>query len=254
MPAFDPTAVVEGDSLRYVMPTTGSSMSVTVYGIRNQSVEGIEIYTDYMRRNDGRAPVFLRRVKSSWVTHRNRLRITHQSASNVSRQKPKQLSILLHTEAGHQTVSTTEKEAIMANRKSLDEMSEAHRSHIEKWEPHLEALQGEHVWAAVNRTPGRGVTGPVYVALKRAAKDYAVVDYDTEKRFDVTAKRILADGFESSSALMEAFKAYRQMAKTERLEAREAKKPAAKKTAAKPAKPVAKRVKKPQTATVKADE
>lgn len=118
-------------------------------------------------------------------------------------------------------------------RKSLDEMSEAHRAHVEKWEPHLEQLRGEHVWAAVMRVPGRGIDGPCYVALKRGPKDYVIVDYDTEKQPPATPKRILEDGFESSSAVMEAFKPYRAKAKEERNQARSDAKPA-KKTASKP--------------------
>ena len=115
-------------------------------------------------------------------------------------------------------------------RKALDEMSDSHRAHIEKWEPHLEALRGEHVWAAVSRVPGRGVEGPVYVALKRGPKDYVIVDYDTAKMPAVTPKRVLADGFESSSAVMEAFKEYRAKAREEReaIKAAAAAKPKAK--------------------------
>ncbi len=115
-----------------------------------------------------------------------------------------------------------------STRKSLDNMSDAHRDHIEKWDPHLPQLRGEHVWAAVSRTPGRGVEGPVYVALKRGAKDYAIVDYDTATKPKITPKRVLADGFESSGALMEAFGEYRQMAKDERSAAKSTTKPKAK--------------------------
>lgn len=107
-------------------------------------------------------------------------------------------------------------------RKSLDEMSESHREHIERWEPHLEALRGEHVWAAVMRISGRGVTGPCYVALKRGSKDYVICDYDTDKKPDVTPKRVLAGPFDSSSTLMEEFKKFRAMAKEERTAAKEA--------------------------------
>jgi hypothetical protein len=121
-----------------------------------------------------------------------------------------------------------------STRKSLDDMSEAHRAHIEKWDPHLSALRGQHVWAAVSRTPGRGVEGPVYVAVKRGPKDYVIVDYDTAKMVKVTPKRVLADGFESSGALMEAFKEYRQMAKDARAAAGSTKPKAKPKANAKP--------------------
>jgi hypothetical protein len=117
-------------------------------------------------------------------------------------------------------------------RKSLDEMSESHREHIERWEPHIGKLGGEHVWASCNRFPGRGGDGPMYVALKRGAKDYVIVDYNTEK---MVKPKVLADGFETSGQLMEAFKEYRQMAKEERAAAKPAssKKASTKKTTAK---------------------
>ena len=248
METFDPLQVTEGDSLRYVTPMTGDSRSITVYGVKGCSPEGGSVYTDYIQKPDGqRVGVFLRHIRSDWVTHHNRLRI-----AQTSRQEPKQSS-KMHSEAQEQLMLTIEEKANMAEkvhattRKSLNEMSEAHRKHIEKWDPHLAALKGEHVWASVNRIPGRGKEGPVYVALKRGAKDYAIVDYDTAKQVAVTPKRILADGFESSSALMEAFKDYRQKAKSERLAAREAdKKPAAKKVT----KSVAKKATKKATKSV----
>lgn len=100
-----------------------------------------------------------------------------------------------------------------STRKGLDEMSDSHRAHIEKWEDHVEAMGAEHVWASTNRFAGRGGEGPVYAAIKRGSKDYAIVSYDTS-----TGKKakVLVDGFESSKTLMEAFKEYREMAKEER--------------------------------------
>lgn len=142
----------------------------------------------------------------------------------------------------------TREDAILASlntktRKSLDEMSESHREHIEKWEPHISKLGGEHVWASCNRFPGRGGDGPMYIALKKGAKDYVIVDYNTEK---MVKPKVLADGFETSGQLMEAFKEYRQLAKEERAAAKPAKK-ASTKTAAKDKtkKPAAKAAKKP---------
>lgn len=126
-----------------------------------------------------------------------------------------------------------------STRKGLDEMSDSHRAHIEKWEPHIEKLGAEHVWGSANRFSGRGGGGPVYVAIKRGQKDYAIVDYDTEKQ---TKAKVLEDGFESSKTLMESFKAYRAKAKEERQaskpvkKAAEKKKPAAKKAPAAKAK------------------
>ncbi len=125
-----------------------------------------------------------------------------------------------------------------STRKGLDEMSESHRKHIEKWEPHVEAMGAEHVWASANRFPERGGTGWVYAAIKRGSKDYAIVEYntDTEKK-----AKVLDDGFESSKAVMEAFKEYRGLAKDERTEIREANKGKKKETK----KPATKTTKKP---------
>lgn len=127
------------------------------------------------------------------------------------------------------SLGLTEEDWLMAGtntktRKSLDEMSESHRQHIEKWEPHIKALGCEHVWAHATRVPGRGAEGPVYVAVKRGSKDYAILDYDTSK--PKQKANVIADGFETSTALMEAFKEYREMAKNEKAEARAAEKPA----------------------------
>lgn len=133
-------------------------------------------------------------------------------------------------------------------RKSLDEMSVAHREHIEKWDPHLEALRAIFVWVAVSRVPGRGVTGPYYVAVKRGAKDYAIVDYDTEKQVSVTPKRVLADGFETSAAMMEAFKEFRKKARTER---EAAKAPKASKPPTRKAAPKTPRAKSTKASTAK---
>ena len=132
-----------------------------------------------------------------------------------------------------------------STRKGLDEMSESHRKHIEKWEPHVEAMGAEHVWASANRFSARGGTGLVYAAIKRGSKDYAIVEYNTETQ---KKAKVLDDGFESSKTVMEAFKEYRGLAKEQRTEDREARKASAKKTtpkasAKKPAakKPAAKR-------------
>lgn len=115
-----------------------------------------------------------------------------------------------------------------SHRKSLDEMSQAHRDHIEKWEPHLEQLQGEGVWGFASRVPGRGALGPCYIALKRGPKDYMIVQYDTEKQTKVTPSKILEDGMETSTQLIEAFKPYRQKAKDERNAIKSPAKPKAK--------------------------
>jgi hypothetical protein len=130
-----------------------------------------------------------------------------------------QLTIPLNEEDALATALKT------STRKSLDEMSDSHRLHIEKWEPHVDKLGAEHVWASANRFSGRGGDGPVYVALKRGSKDYAIVDYDTSKK---QKAKVLEDGFESSTTLMEAFKAWRAKAKEERGDDKASKKPAGK--------------------------
>lgn len=148
---------------------------------------------------------------------------------------------------GQPKLPLTEEDALAlktSTRKSLDEMSQSHRDHIEKWEPFIGLLGAEHVWASANRYPGRNSTGPVFVAIKRGAKDYAIVEFDTGKK---QKAKVVSDGFESSTTLMEAFKEYRAQAKAEREAAKPAKttkastgkssskKPAAKKPAAKKA-------------------
>jgi hypothetical protein len=147
---------------------------------------------------------------------------------------------------GQPKLPLTEEDALAlktSTRKSLDEMSKSHREHIEKWEPFINLLGAEHVWASANRYAGRNGTGQVFVAVKRGAKDYAIVEFDTGKK--VKAK-VVQDGFENSKTLMDAFKEYRSQAKAEREASRpakttkassgkksSAKKPAAKKPAAK---------------------
>ncbi len=123
-----------------------------------------------------------------------------------------------------------------STRKGLDEMSESHRAHIEKWEPHVEAMGAEHVWASANRFSERGGTGLVYAAIKRGSKDYAIVEYNTETK---KKAKVLEDGFESSKNVMEAFKGFRELAKEDRTKSREAKKASAKKSPAKKKAPAA---------------
>lgn len=182
--------------------------------------ETIEFYSQTGGKDPYKFHSFHRAVALGHITHVNGKRI-----ANLRGRKSRNgvVDLTSEEEIGQADLSLGEaEEADMAKklqtttRKSLDEMSDSHRKHIERWEPHLEALRGEHVWAAVSRVPGRGVEGPYYVALKRGAKDYVIVDYDTEKMTPATPKRILADGFESSTALMEAFKEFRQKAKGER--------------------------------------
>lgn len=180
----------------------------------------VEFYEQVGGKGPYRFFSFHRVVALSHVTH-----VNGRKLSNMSSNREKRTVDFPNEDEARQTdlsLGAEEEEAKMAQklqtttRKSLDEMSDSHRRHVERWEPHLEALRGQHVWAAVARIPGRGVEGPHYVALKRGAKDYVIVDYDTEKMTPATPKRILADGFESSGTLMEAFREFRTKAKAER--------------------------------------
>ncbi len=102
------------------------------------------------------------------------------------------------------------------SRKSLKSMSEAHRAHVLFWEPHLENLRAQFVWTIASRFPEHGREGSYYLAVKRGDKDYAIVSYDTTKNTKVTKRNILDEGMVSSTAMLEAFKTYRQMARDER--------------------------------------
>ena len=135
----------------------------------------------------------------------------------------------------------TENRVPKGSRKSLKSMSESHRAHVLFWEPHLDNLRAEFVWIAVSRYPERGGEGSHYVAVKRGDKDYAIIDFDTSKGTKVTKRNVLDEGFTSSTAMLEAFKAYRQMARDERAEA----------TAAKAGKPAKKAVRKTGTSKSK---
>lgn len=254
--------IKEGDHLRFTFPN-GLRDECEVTAVKAHTDEGVVLYSDFIQYPDGRiVPQFLRAIRLDWLTHYNRKRI-----AGSSQEKKQRVDSAAETSEAKQFGFRSGGENDMAEtktRKSLDDMSESHRQHIEKWEPHLDNLRGEHVWAAVMRVPGRGVSGPCYVAVKRGSKDYAIVDYDTEKQPNVTPKRVLSDGFESSTALMEAFKEYRQMARDERAAAKPAaktakaptrKKAPAKKAAAKKTtkKPAAKKAaaRKPRKATAK---
>lgn len=157
------------------------------------------------------------------------------------------------------------KQVPAGSRKSLDEMSESHRAHVERWLPHQENLKAEFVWIAVRRYPERKQEGPHYVAIKRGDKDYAIVSYDTSKPKPITKKDVLDEGFTSSRAMLEAFSRYRQIAREERkalsgtpasakakAAAKKAKGPAKPKAAVKKtAKPATTRAKKPRVAPKK---
>lgn len=226
-----PAQIVEGDRLKWRFPDNGLRDDCTVSAVHSFDEEGVSVYVDFMMKKGSEKPigVYMRHVKIDWLTHWNGKRLDQAKAIDRKHEDGRHGEVKevdLTQEAGAKQVrfqggeepemAKSNGELKTSTRKSLDEMSESHRQHIEKWEPHLEQLKAEHVWAAVSRVPGRGVDGPMYVAIKRGAKDYAIVDYDTEKQVKVTPKRVLEDGFESSTALMEAFKPYRVKAKEER--------------------------------------
>jgi hypothetical protein len=115
-------------------------------------------------------------------------------------------------------------------KKSLDSMSEAHRRHIERWEPFLSLIGGEHVWAATPRFAGRG-EGAFFLAVKIGPKNYGIAEFDTSKK--LKAKYVVKDVV-SPKAILTQFGEYRKTAKAERDAARAASKSKAK------AKPTAK--------------
>lgn len=114
------------------------------------------------------------------------------------------------------------------SRKSLSDMSDAHRDHVLFWEKHLDNLKAEFVWIAVSRFSERGGEGKHYVAIKRGDKDYAIVDYDTSNPKAITKRNVLDENMTSSTAMMETFKKYRQLARDERAESKPKKAPAKK--------------------------
>ncbi len=111
------------------------------------------------------------------------------------------------------------------SRRSLKDMSDSHRAHVLFWEPFLENLRAEFVWIAVSRYPEHGGEGKHYVAVKRGDKDYAIIDFDTSKNVKVTKRNVLDEGHTSSTAMLETFKTYRQMARDERASATKVAKP-----------------------------
>lgn len=225
-----PGAIVEGDRLKWRFPDNGLRDECEVKAVHSFDDDGVSVFVDYMEKPNGdRNGTYLRHVKMDWLTHHNGRRLDQAKEIDSRHGEDKSVDLSVKPEARQVRFEGEETEMAKAlktsTRKSLDEMSESHRQHIEKWEPHLDQLKAEHVWAAVSRIPGRGVEGPAYVAVKRGAKDYAIVDYDTAKQVKVTPKRVLEDGFESSTALMEAFKPYRVKAKEERNAAKTTAKP-----------------------------
>lgn len=235
--------------------------------------EAVSFYDERIAPN-GREPIHsnLRSVALTHITHVNGQRV--KKSEKGSRQSPGGRVELNEPEdvAQDDILEPSPREGVMAEaagmktRKSLDEMSESHRKHVEQWGPHAAKLKAEFVWIAVSRFPQRGTEGKFYVAVKRGDKDFAIVDYDTTKVNTKSYRpKVVEDGFETSTAMMKAFKVWRQTAREERAAARpkpkpatkSAKKPAAKKAPAKAkakpkAKATAKRTKAPARSKAKA--
>lgn len=110
-------------------------------------------------------------------------------------------------------------------KKSFDDMTEAHRKHIERWEPIVKRLGIDHVWANSSRFAGRG-DGPQYLLLKVKAKHYRIVSIDTSDPKD--KGEVLVDDLTSPKTGLEAFREYRKLAQTEREASRKTSKAQAK--------------------------
>jgi hypothetical protein len=207
--------IKEGDRLKWRFPDSGIPDECTVQSVISRTDDGVSVYTDHVRYTDGRVRgAYTRHVLVDWLTHYNGRRLDQARISRHEEGK----SVDFDQEAEVEQIHFTGKEPAMAtkakpkpkaeakktaggemltsHRKSLDDMSEAHRAHIEKWEPHLVPLGGEGVWGFASLVPGRGATGPCYIALKRGPKDYAIVLYDTESMVKITPKRVEEDGIE----------------------------------------------------------
>lgn len=112
----------------------------------------------------------------------------------------------LQTEGPNPDLKTTTK-------KGTDEMTDAHRRHIERWEPVVDALGIDHVWAATPRAPGRG-DGPFFLAVKFESKRYGIVALDTT---DLSQEpEVLVDNVTSPKVILQEFRAFRSQAKAER--------------------------------------
>lgn len=238
----------EGDSIKWRLPN-GVTDEATIGSFASRTEEGFAFFDAKERAissdGNGYTHSYRRCVKTDWLTHFRGRRL--RPSPNQSRQ-PEEDGVEFDTSAPRQTVLGIGKEAQMAtrkkttrkpapkksaaktkaaagkvpagSRKSLDDMSESHRKHIEFWGPHQDNLRAEFVWIAIRRFPERSGDGLYYVAVKRGDKDYAIVSYDTSKPAKVTKRNVMDEGFETSSAMLEAFKEYRQLAKDERNEAR----------------------------------
>jgi len=233
-------SIHEGDRIKWQFPPVGPGVDRPEFSARVKRIVGWghskhydAPYVDFYEEGVGgtqRAvalPLITnhngRRVdRRYWADKLPELDLLRQPSNNGTRGYAIQLRIPMNEEDALALKTST--------RKSLDEMSESHRAHIEKWEPHVTAMGAEHVWASANRFAGRGGEGLVYAAIKRGSKDYAIVEYNTETK---KKAKVLADGFESSKTVMEAFKEYRTMAKDERGANKPKKAAAAKKAAPK---------------------
>ena len=185
----------------------------------------VSFYSDHYKSRGKLIGAFERFVLLEHITHIGRRRVRRETSRHADRIGLSSSSTTAASES-HQTVLSTgnkeerdmvKKLKAMQSRKGLDEMSESHRAHVERWDPHCAKMRAQFVWIGVQRFSQRGVEGPHYVAVKRDDKDYAILDYDTSK-LEVKSYRlkVVEDGFETSSAMMEAFKVWRATAREER--------------------------------------
>jgi hypothetical protein len=132
--------------------------------------------------------------------------------------------------------STVERSGDFAatTKRSSGEMTEAHRLYLERWDPLVERLGVDHIWAASPRFAGRG-EGKFYLAVKFGPRDYRVVAIDTSKPDSKPVVKVKSTA--SPSAILVEFKKFRAMAKVERDADREARKARAAKAKAKTRKP-----------------
>lgn len=108
-------------------------------------------------------------------------------------------------------------------KKGLDEMTDAHRRWVERWEPYLASIGAglglagpiDHCWAASPRSPGRAATR-FYLAIKVGPRDYRVIEFDTAT--GDTVERVGPTA--SPKAILAEFRPYRVAARAERDAAR----------------------------------
>lgn len=212
-----PEDITEGKRLRWTnsLGTKGEARVVRVKGFSESPSLGpvVTFFSDHI----GERAAYENNIALSHITHIGNKRVRKAEGTGLT-SPPADGS-----EAAQASLMTGEEDPTMAmkGRKSLDELSEAQRAHVEFWTPHAAKMKVDYVWVAVSRYPQRGTDGPHYVAVKKGDKDYRIVSYDTSK-LKVKSYRmtVVEDGFETSTAMMQAFKQWRVTARAEREAAR----------------------------------